>query len=109
MKTIDVKSLLIGILATALLFACADADKTSPSIVSEAKAATGKEDRGKWDNEQEWLSTTARNLSRLGLITEVPIGKNGVLDGNGKQLSADKITGGWEPFGYEGYYRKRIK
>ena len=41
MKNIDVKSLLIGILATALLFACADADKTSPSIVSEAEAALG--------------------------------------------------------------------
>ena len=44
MKTIDIKSLLIGVLATALLFACADADKTSPSIVSEAKAATSQPD-----------------------------------------------------------------
>jgi len=54
MKNIDIKSLLIGVLATALLFACADADKTLPSIVSEAKAATGVND--KWDVNQEWRS-----------------------------------------------------
>ena len=41
MKNINIKSLLIGVLATVLLFACADADKTSPSIVSEAEAALG--------------------------------------------------------------------
>ena len=52
MKNIDVKSLLIGVLATALLFACADADKTSPSIVSEAKAAISPKE--KWDYKQTW-------------------------------------------------------
>ena len=41
MININIKSLLIGVLATVLLFACADADKTSPSIVSEAKVAIG--------------------------------------------------------------------
>jgi hypothetical protein len=41
MKNIDIKSILIGVLAGALLFACADTDKTSPSIVSEAKAQEG--------------------------------------------------------------------
>ena len=56
MKNIDVKSLLIGVLATALLFACADADKALPSIVSEAKAATGVND--KWDDKQQWETGT---------------------------------------------------
>ena len=66
MKHIDVKSLLIGILATALLFACADADKTSPSIVSEAKAATGVND--KWDDKQEWLECSLTALKRMGVL-----------------------------------------
>jgi hypothetical protein len=61
MKNIDVKSLLIGILATALLFACADADKASPSIVSEAKAATGVND--KWDDNQLWeVASSSKSL-----------------------------------------------
>ena len=94
MKNIDVKSLLIGILATALLFACADADKTSPSIVSEAKAATGVND--KWDDKQEWL------------ISEVPFSV--------PQNSAHykKLTTGMEPFAINGpaskvLFRKRVK
>ena len=57
MKDLDPKSLIIGILATALLFACADTDKTLPSLVSEAKAATGVND--KWDDKQEWTVKTA--------------------------------------------------
>ena len=57
MKYIDPKSLTIGVLAASLVFACTDSNNkttNSPSLVSEAKAATGKDDRGKWQNEQEW-------------------------------------------------------
>ena len=45
MKNIDVKSLMIGMLAMVLLFACAYAYNTSPSIVSEAKAAIGAKEK----------------------------------------------------------------
>ena len=69
MKDIDPKSLIIGVLATALVFACTDSNKknsASPSLVTEAKAATGKEDRGKWDNEQEWEITYRSGPSMRG-------------------------------------------
>jgi len=105
MKNIDVKSLLIGILATALLFACADADKTSPSIVSEAKAATGVND--KWDDNQEWLYADYGELNDLGLIEDVTF-----TGPNGEREDVDKVTGGWEPYAFGGntdYFRKRIK
>ena len=84
MKDLDPKSLIIGILATALLFACADTDKTLPSLVSEAKAATSPTD--KWDVNQEW---------------EV----KWILQKGEKRI-------GWEPFAADGDYinwRKRIK
>ena len=86
MKDLDPKSLLIGVLATALLFACADADKTSPSIVSEAKAATSPTD--KWDVNQRWVVT--RQDSGNNLVTAL----------------------GFEPFNAQGnsiWLRKRIK
>ena len=51
MKNTDPKSLIIGVLATALVFACTDSSKPS-SIIPEAKASTGVND--KWDNEQVW-------------------------------------------------------
>ena len=108
MKNIDPKSLIIGVLATALVFACTDSNKknsASPSLVTEAKAATSKDDRGKWDNEQEWLRTRYTNLKKVGLLTEVTIGK----DADGDVVTAVKVTGGWEPFGIDGIYRKRIK
>ena len=109
MKNIDPKSLIIGVLATALVFACTDSSNQtttgSPSLVSEAKAATGKEDRGKWDNEQEWLRALWGQLQRMGLATEVTIGK----DADGNVVTGRKVTGGWEPIGNDGIYRKRIK
>ena len=93
MKNIDVKSLLIGTLATALLFACADADKTSPSIVSEAKAATGVLD--KWAPAQQWeVQSVGRDHG-----------------GAGKWLMPE----GWEPFTNKGdtrtemWVRRRIR
>ena len=96
MKNIDVKSLLIGILATALLFACADADKASPSIVSEAKAATGVND--KWDDKQEWIEADYNALKAMGDIGEVKYSGQMVY----------KTTKGWQPH-TDKMYRKRIK
>ena len=55
MKYIDPKSLTIGVLAATLVFACTTQNNkttTSPSLVSEAKAATGVGD--KWDDKQVW-------------------------------------------------------
>ena len=59
MKEIDPKSLIIGVLATALVFACTDSNNNQkaggvPSLVTEAHAATSKDDRGKWDDDQKW-------------------------------------------------------
>ena len=51
MKNIDPKSLIIGVLATALVFACTDSGN-QPSLINNANAATGVND--KWDNKQEW-------------------------------------------------------
>jgi hypothetical protein len=115
MKNIDPKSLIIGVLATALVFACTDSNKknsASPSLVSEAKAATSKDDRGKWDNAQEWLVATERDLyftydnngSRSTLIEKTSIGKNAL----GGERLVKHVTDGWEPFAIN-YFRKRIK
>ncbi len=51
MKNIDPKSVLIGVLATALVIACTDSSQPT-SIIPEAKAAAGVGD--KWDDKQEW-------------------------------------------------------
>ena len=104
MKYIDPKSLTIGVLAASLVFACTDSNNkttNSPSLVSEAKAATGVGD--KWDDKQEWdvwVSSKAEvehARTPVGRITQE--GKPG--------------TGGWEPIavfpGANGtLYRKRI-
>ena len=85
MKYIDPKSLTIGVLAASLVFACTDSNNkttNSPSLVSEAKAATGVGD--KWDDKQEWKVTSDF----------------------GQELK------GYEPFTEHNgrvYYRKRIK
>ena len=115
MKNIDPKSLIIGVLATALVFACTDSNKknsASPSLVTEAKAATSKDDRGKWDNEQEWVFSNSTVLRISGLITEVEMKR-----ADGKTFRVEKVTGGWEPWSvttvgefntYE-LFRKRVK
>ena len=89
MKNIDPKSLIIGVLATALVFACTDSNKknsASPSLVTEAKAATSKDDRGKWDNEQQW---------------------------EWARFDKEKLPKGWEPVEFSSqprvWCRKRIK
>jgi len=110
MKYIDPKSLTIGVLAASLVFACTDSNNkttNSPSLVSEAKAATGVGD--KWDDKQEWLFAASAQLDRLGLLTEVQLPHP---DGT-KEVVA-KVTGGWEPWAHAGeygnrYFRKRIK
>ena len=107
MKYIDPKSLTIGVLAASLVFACTDSNNkttNSPSLVSEAKAATGVGD--KWDDKQEWLYTTHFELGRLGLLTKVQLPRP-----DGTKQDVDKVTGGWEPFSTDSarYFRKRIK
>ena len=103
MKNIDPKSLIIGVLATALVFACTDSNKknsASPSLVTEAKAATSKDDRGKWDNEQEWAYTTDSRLKKAGFWFYHE--EEGFL----------KVTGGWQPYAtgeFVHYFRKRLK
>ena len=110
MKNIDPKSLIIGVLATALVFACTDSNKknsASPSLVTEAKAATSKDDRGKWDNEQEWIYMNELEAVHLGVRSK----NQGVATVGYKYT----IKGGWEPFATYGthpshvLYRKRIK
>ncbi len=107
MKYIDPKSLTIGVLAASLVFACTDSNNkttNSPSLVSEAKAATGVGD--KWDDKQEWLVADYVDLRELGFYTVVKI-----TAPDGTMRSVDKLTGGWEPTGESGnpLYRKRIK
>jgi hypothetical protein len=110
MKNIDPKSLIIGVLATALVFACTDSNKknsASLSLVTEAKAATSKDDRGKWDNEQEWEVAYDGQLQRMGLITRVAH-----PGPDGQEEKVDKVTGGWEPYNTiagNTYFRRRIK
>ena len=107
MKNIDVKSLLIGILATALLFACADADKTSPSIVSEAKATTaggasGKD--GKVKGKKTNLHTRGTTVVQGGgANTEVlQWDINQQWEVKGYLGSNHKFDIGWEPFAVRG-------
>ena len=95
MKDLDPKSLIIGILATALLFACADTDKTLPSLVSEAKAATGVND--KWDDKQQWEVSYSREKFIVS-----PVNPSG----------AWVIEEGWEPYTAKAtalVFRRRIK
>ena len=102
MKNIDVKSLLIGVLATALLFACADADKASPSIVSEAKAA-----------EQGGAVKKKAGAPRphtRGITSSVKVQSNRILQWDINQQwevkgylgSNHKFDKGWEPFAVRG-------
>ena len=111
MKNIDPKSLIIGVLATALVFACTDSGNQSstPSLVNKANAATGVND--KWDDKQEWLTVANFTLTKVGLRQRVEfIGKPTKNNPSGKE-TAYKVTG-WEPFGSENgatLYRKRIK
>ena len=97
MKEIDPKSLIIGVLATALVFACTDSNNNNqkaggvPSLVTEAHAATSEDDRGKWDKTQRWQ------------ITEFS-----------EQQEKNGDTVGWEPIGAAGglglyVFRKRVK
>ena len=108
MKYIDPKSLTIGVLAASLVFACTDSNNkstNSPSLVSEAKAATGVGD--KWDDKQEWLFAYDGELDNLGLLTEVQLPRP-----NGEKERIKKVTGGWEPYASitgNRYFRKRIK
>ena len=91
MKYIDPKSLTIGVLAASLVFACTDSNNkttNSPSLVSEAKAATGVGD--KWDDKQEWLYTYRKTTA---VTLNAPMG--------------------YQPFAVGGdddvWFRKRIK
>ena len=95
MKHIDTKSFIIGILATALFLACSDTIKKA--AIPEAQAATGVGD--KWDNKQEWLTASSRELKEGGFISNTDAGFR-------------KVSGGWEPWTIgrsDTYYRKRIK
>jgi len=88
MKNIDPKSLIIGVLATALVFACTDSGN-QPSLVNNANAATGVND--KWDDKQEWEVT----------FVAWPTSKSKIL-----------IKDGWEPFHSVAstvYVRRRVK
>ena len=110
MKNIDPKSVLIGVLATALVIACTDSSKPT-SIIHEAKAAVAG-DSGKWDDKQEWLIASAKDLGWYDLDGKpATILKKdyylGKLNG-GEDLLLSHVRDGWEPFA-EGYFRKRIK
>ena len=108
MKEIDPKSLIIGVLATALVFACTDSNNNQkaggvPSLVTEAHAATSKDDRGKWDKEQEWEVCSGDVLAKDG---------KGTLSTSaaGPYVLAKN---GWEPFanktGGDVWFRRRVK
>ena len=109
MKEIDPKSLIIGVLATALVFACTDSNNNQkaggvPSLVTEAHAATSKADRGMWDDEQEWETAGLEVLVVAGnvKIERQVKGRVGIMT----------ISGGWEPYagiGNAPIFRKRIK
>jgi len=81
MKTIDIKSLLIGALLTSSIFL--------------GVAATSKDDAGKWDDKQEWA------------IKTIPLGKGPQL-GSGYEPIA-YIPGLTKPDDKHILYRKRIK
>ena len=77
MKYIDPKSLTIGVLAASLVFACTDSNNkttNSPSLVSEAKAATSKADAGKWDDKQEWTIQMQKRVGSRASNQQKPIG-----------------------------------
>ena len=71
-------------------------------------SATSKGDRGKWDDEQEWLVANSSELDRLGFGKNVKVA-NPV---SGKTHVVSKVKGGWEPYAHFGggpMFRKRIK
>jgi hypothetical protein len=86
MKTIDIKSLLIGTLLTATIFL--------------GVAATGITD--KWDANQQWEVCSLANLATLGHVK-----------GDEKTGIIRVVKGGWEPFTNREkehiYFRRRIK
>lgn len=89
-KSIDVKSFLIGMLLA--------------STILLGMAATGPTDQ--WDKQQEWIEADFSQLKNIGQITSVNLGKRR----DGAVQTGWKITGGWEPYGDgKGHYRKRIK
>ncbi|MDP7011012.1 MAG: hypothetical protein QF685_06510 [Verrucomicrobiota bacterium] len=91
MKSIDIKSIIIGALLTSTIFL--------------GVAATSKDDAGKWDGKQEWLTTTEIVLRNAGQeeFYKAP---------GDKEAHYHKVTG-WEPmYVHEKWgwiYRKRIK
>ncbi len=87
MKSIDVKSLLIGALLTSTIFL--------------GVAATGTTD--KWDDKQEWYVANTSELVSMGFREDVKL-----LGLDCKTVSVYGISGGWEPVGKDNY-RKRIK
>ena len=96
MKSIDVKSLLIGALLTSTIFL--------------GVAATSPTD--KWDDKQGWQVATGEMLNPQGL-REMKLATN---PNNGKKGVVFEVKGGWEPFssynlgdGAHTLYRKRIK
>ena len=91
MKTIDIKSMIIGVLLT--------------TTVLFGMGATGKADAGKWDDKQEWLYATFGELGTLGLIEDVEL-----TGPSGFKEDVKKVTG-WEPWAQGGSraFRKRIK
>ena len=103
MKEIDPKSLIIGVLATALVFACTDSNNSNnnqkaggvPSLVTEAHAATSEDDRGKWDDEQQWEFASSATLRNVGVVKE-------------EKDRFMLVTGGWEPYARD-YFRRRVK
>lgn len=114
MKEIDPKSLIIGVLATALVFACTDSNNNNqkagavPSLVTEAHAATSKDERGKWDDEQQWEIAHLQTLFDVG---DVKIEKDRV---GGRMQELALVKGGWEPFAYATernapFFRRRVK
>ena len=106
MKKIDPKSVLIGVLATALVIACTDSSKPT-SIISEAKAETGVND--KWDMNQEWEFTRdSKYFMKGGDIIEGRVK-------DGKLINHIRVINGWEPFAVGGaagnnwQFRRRVK
>ena len=93
MKSIDIKSLLIGALLTSTIFL--------------GVAATSKDDKGKWDEKQQWA------------VAELVWGKidaknnKWLLTEDSKTVAhSDKWPAGWEPISHDGKYwrvRKRVR
>ena len=108
MKNIDPKSVLIGVLATALVIACTDSSKPT-SIIPEAKAAAGVND--KWDDKQEWVVTTHSladipghdHYNRLDAALKAYADRMWRKNGVGREAFA------MDPSDGTVYFRKRIK